>query len=105
MDKEEYREEVIKQLKKQNGNLEAIELAMCFILLGIIIIIALEVISMRQLIGIKCDTDSIRSFTLDIKSDVSTIKTDVSTIKTDVHVWLADIFDKVTRIYGYVKWR
>lgn len=98
MDKEEYREEVIKQLKEQNGNLEAIGLVLCFILLGIIIIIVLEVFNMRQLIGIKCNTDSIRSFTLDIKSNVSTIE-------TDVHVWLSDIFDKVTRIYGYVKWK
>lgn len=99
MNKEEYREEVIKQLKRQNEALEAIGGAILFFaVILVLVIIVFEIFKLRQLASIAVDVDF-------IQSDITHIRSSVSTIETDVSLYLKNIFEKVSGIYSHAKWR
>lgn len=98
MDKEEYREEVIKQLKRQNEDLEAIGAILFFVAILVLVITIFEFFNVGKLASIAVDVDF-------IQSDITHIRSSVSTIETDVSVYLKDIFEDVSGIYSHTKWR
>lgn len=98
MNKEEYREEVIKQLKRQNDALEAIGAILFFATILVLAITVFEFFNVGKLASIAVDVDF-------IQSDITHIRSYVSTIETDVSVYLNDIFEDVAGIYSHAKWR
>ena len=98
MDKEEYREEVIKQLRRQNDALEAIGAILFFVAILVLAITVFEFFNVGKLASIAVDVDF-------IQSDITHIRSYVSTIETDVSVYLKDIFEDVSGIYSHAKWR
>ena len=97
MDKEEYRQEVIKQLKKQNDLLDCIVVLSFIILLLVFVIMCIEFVNMKELTSIGVDTEFIKDYIPDIKFSVSNIE-------NDVNVWLQDICDYAIKIYAHIKY-
>lgn len=91
MDKDEYREEVLKQLKEQNENLSAIGAMLFFILLGIIALIIIELFMMNDITRIRLKIDNIQNYVYDISSSVDAIKSSTRT-------WLEAIYKQLCAI-------
>ena len=91
MDKDEYREEVLKQLKEQNENLSAIGAMLFFILLGIIALITIELFMMKDITCIRLKIDNIQNSVYDISSSVDAMKSSTRT-------WLVAIYKQLCAI-------
>ena len=96
MDKEEYREEVIKQLKRQNDLLDCLVAASVIILLLVLVIMIIEITNMEALSKIAVHVDF-------LTDDIMDINLSISSIKSDVNVWLQAIADYANKIYIHVK--